>query len=54
MKYDHFRAFEVFLDGTLIDKVFYAKKDTITEGEVRESLINHDGYDTRIIVREEQ
>lgn len=33
----------------LIDTVFFKHS---TEEEVRESLINHDGYDPRIIVHE--
>lgn len=56
-KSDHFRSFDVFLPTRSggwkeIDTVFYSKRDNITEGEVRESLINHDGYDSRIVVRE--
>jgi len=35
-----------------IDTVFYSKNDNITEQEVRDSLVNHDGYDPRIIVKE--
>lgn len=54
---DHQRAFDVFLptrSGGLkeIDTVFYAKNDNITEQEVRDSLVNHDGYDPSIIVKE--
>jgi hypothetical protein len=51
-KSDHHRAFDVFLAGKEIDTVFYAKRDNITEGEVRDSLVNHDGYDSRIVVKE--
>lgn len=41
-------AFNVYLNGKLIDTVFYQETDP---AEVRRSLINHDGYDYRIIVR---
>jgi hypothetical protein len=61
-KSDHHRAFDVFLPGQPmskyigglkeIDTVFYSKNDNITEQEVRDSLVNHDGYDSRIIVKE--
>lgn len=61
-KSDHFRAFDVFLPnqpmskyvGGLkeIDTVFYAKNDNVTAEEVRDSLVNHDGYDPSIIVKE--
>jgi hypothetical protein len=42
-------AFDVYLNGKLIDTVFYAKSFTVSE--VKESLINHDGYDQNIIVK---
>lgn len=51
-KSDHFRAFDVFLDGEEIDTVFYSKRDKITEGEVRDALVSHDGYSPSIIVKE--
>lgn len=51
-KSDHHRAFDVFLDGEEIDTVFYSKRDKITEGEVRDALVSHDGYSPSIIVRE--
>lgn len=43
------RAWDVFLGKTLVDTVFYTK-DCDAE-YVRRSLINHDGYDSRITVR---
>jgi hypothetical protein len=48
------KAFRVLLNGREIDKVFYDDKDTITADEVRLSLINHDGYDARIVVIKER
>ena len=42
------KAFDVYLNKKLIDTVFY--NDGITAGEVRKSLIDHDGYDPRISV----
>ena len=63
------RAFDVFvLDGENLpvpfrtpwveksimrDTIFYADSDPITEDEVRESLINHDGYPSNITVWED-
>ena len=44
------RAFNVYLNGKEIDKVFYAVD---TADEVRRSLISHDGYDPAIVVRRE-
>lgn len=42
-------AWDVYLNGRLIDTVFY---DSNCDKEyVRTSLINHDGYDSNIIVR---
>jgi len=39
----------VYLNGKLIDSVFY---NTNCDADyVKNSLINHDGYDTRISVR---
>ena len=36
------------------DTVFYAASDNITAEEVKRSLVDHDGYPTDIIVREER
>lgn len=44
-------GFLVFLDGQEIDKVFYS--GNVDEEEVRQSLINHDGYDPGIVVERE-
>lgn len=41
-------AFDVYLNGRLIDTVFANGYDA---EEMRRSLINHDGYDSRITVR---
>jgi hypothetical protein len=48
------RAFNVYLNGRLIDTVFYSKSDNIDADEVKHSLINHDGYDSRITVKEDK
>jgi hypothetical protein len=44
------QQFNVYLNGRLIDAVFYGKSTNVTKEEVRESLINHDHYDSRIRV----
>ena len=41
-------AWNVYLNGKLIDTVFDMEKDA---NEVKRSLVNHDGYDSRIVVR---
>lgn len=41
-------AWDVFLHDKLIDTVWHANA---TVDEVRRSLINHDGYDSNIVVR---
>lgn len=43
-------AFNVYLNGRLIDTVFYAKSSKETCDEVKRSLINHDGYNPDIVV----
>lgn len=43
-------AYNVRLDGKLIDTVFYCDKGA--KEEVKRSLINHDGYDPGITVTE--
>jgi len=45
-------AFNVSLNGKWIDTVFY--NDGITKEEVKESLINHDGFDHNIKVTKER
>ena len=42
-------AWDIFLNGKHIDTVFYAPD--CDRDYVRRSLINHDGYDSRIVVR---
>jgi hypothetical protein len=42
------RAFDVFLNSKEIDTVFATGYDA---EEMRRSLINHDGYDSRIVVK---
>lgn len=43
------KAYEVYLHGQWIDTVFFSG---CTTEEVRKSLINHDGYNPLIKVRE--
>lgn len=44
------QAFDVFLNGKNVDTVFYSKNVKVDEDEVKKSLINHDGYNYRIVV----
>jgi hypothetical protein len=44
------KAYNVYLNGRLFDTVFYSRGANVTASEVRDSLINHDGYDPRIKV----
>ena len=46
------RAFDVYLNGKKIDTVFYSAGTNVDADEVKRSLINHDGYDSGITVRE--
>ncbi len=52
------RAYRVTLNRKHIDTVFYtpSKGETVKEAEenTRTSLINHDGYDPGIVVRQER
>jgi len=48
------KAFSVYLRGKEIDTIFYGDDSTETADDVRRSLINHDGYDSRITVRKER
>lgn len=41
-------AYNVYLNGRLIDTVWFTG---YTADEARKSLIDHDGYDPRIVVR---
>ena len=43
-------AFNVYLGRRLIDTVF-ATKGSYTAAEMKKSLVNHDGYDSRITVK---
>lgn len=53
----HHQAFNVYLRGKKIDKVFYTRSsgETLSEAKesVRRSLVNHDGYDPGIKVTAE-
>lgn len=42
-------AWNVYLNNRLIDCVYYTAD--CDAGYVRNSLINHDGYDARIVIR---
>ena len=42
-------AYDVYLNGKHIDTVFYTGYDG--PEEVKKSLIDHDGYDPRIVVK---
>jgi hypothetical protein len=49
------KAFDVYLNGRKIDTVFhndktYGGKPT-TSADVKEGLVNHDGYDPNIVVK---
>ena len=44
-------AFNVYLKGKLIDTVFYSKEYKEKVEDVKRSLINHDGYNSNIVVR---
>ena len=43
-------AFNVYLSGKLIDTVYF-NKGKFSADDARRSLISHDGYDPRIVVR---
>ena len=45
------KTFDIYLDGKKIDTVFYSNSDNVTIDEVKQSLINHDGYNVRIKVK---
>ena len=44
------KHYKVFLNKKCIDEVFY--NDSCDKTYVKESLINHDGYDPQIYLRE--
>jgi len=46
-----YRAFDIFLYGEEIDTVFYSKPFPDVD-EVKNSLVNHDGYSSEIVVKE--
>lgn len=48
------KAFRVLLSGKEIDKVFYADNFPISVEEVKNSLVNHDGYHPNIVVVKEK
>ena len=42
-------AYDVYLNGKLIDTVF--QSDPSNPEDVKRSLVNHDGYDSEIVVK---
>ncbi len=48
------KAFNVYLKNKLIDTVFYDHSSNVTKDEVRQSLINHDGYNSHIRVTKQR
>lgn len=44
------KTFDVYLGWKLIDTVFYSKHVNVDVAEVKKSLVDHDGYDPRIVV----
>jgi len=48
------RRFNVYLNGKWIDTIYYGASTNVDSDEVKQSLINHDGYDSRIIVKEDR
>ena len=46
------QAWDVFLDGNLVDTVFY--NPAWNDDYVRLSLINHDGYNQDIVVKKQK
>jgi hypothetical protein len=44
------QAYDVFLRGKHVDTVFYSASLNEPADEVKRSLINHDGYDSAIVV----
>ena len=47
------KAFDVYLNGKKIDTVFYSDGVKVDCEEVKRSLVGHDGYDPRIVVKVE-
>lgn len=45
------KPFNVYLGRKLIDTVFYSPGAKVDADEVRKSLVDHDGYDSRIVVK---
>lgn len=49
------KAWDVYLNGRLIDTVFYNDKcdggAKIVAADVKQSLVDHDGYSPNIVVR---
>lgn len=43
------KGWDVLLDGEYVDTVFFG--DDMSDAEVKRSLVDHDGYDSRIVIR---
>lgn len=41
--------YDIYLNGKIIDTISYMIR--ITNKEVKKSLVNHDGYDSNIVIR---
>lgn len=48
------QAYTVFLNGKNIDTVFYGNNVDTNADDVKRDLIDHDGYDPRIVVHHER
>lgn len=46
------KAFTVYYKGRMIDKVFYSADTKLDAADVKRSLVDHDGYNANIVVRE--
>lgn len=44
-------AFNVYFKGRIIDTVFYSPNTKETPSDVKRSLVEHDGYNSAIVVR---
>lgn len=45
------KAFNVYYKGRIIDTVFYSDNTKETTKDVKKSLVEHDGYNSQIVVR---
>lgn len=45
------QVFDIYLRGKEIDTVFYGDSPKESAEDVKRSLVNHDGYNSNIVVR---